>query len=338
MTRVGRSQIIHLLSAHSTSNFRLTMRRNLCFPLVCGAALFGLFFTADASKIKHPHVTLDDSLLGMCNKRSPISKARQKKELKWLVEASGRNSLLITSSAQHQAACWMLQSDRKQSKGRSRDLYLQRYALAVLFVGTTKSNTTAWDWRMAVDEPKAEAVQGHWMSTRHHECSWYGVSCQYWTKQVERLIVGYMKLDGILPREMYLLPRLKELDLHGNDFQGILPLKMVSSLGNLEYLRLHMNGFFGALNDEIAGLRSLKELHLFGNYFSGTLPASEIASLSNLEVIDMYANFLTGTIPSALGKLKKLRVLDLHDNNLVGKVPKEICDLNVSSFSFYRSC
>jgi Ran GTPase-activating protein (RanGAP) involved in mRNA processing and transport len=104
---------------------------------------------------------------------------------------------------------------------------------------------------------------------------------------------------------------------------------MVDALGNLEYLNLYMNGFFGALHREIQGLKSLKELRLFGNYFAGTLPGPELASLKNLEVIDMYANFFTGTIPSELGKLKKLRVLDLRDNNLTGSVPKEICNLKL---------
>ena len=148
-------------------------------------------------------------------------------------------------------------------------------------------------------------------------------------KKVKKLILGYMKLDGILPRELALLKKLKELDLHGNDFQGVIPFKMLDSLSNLEYLRLHMNGFFGSLYQEIKGLKSLKELSLFGNYFAGPIPANEISSLKDLERIDMYANFLTGTIPSELGRLKKLRSLDFHDNDLVGRVPKEICDLKL---------
>lgn len=276
---------------------------------------------------KKSAVQLDKQLLGLC--KSPITSGRQKKELTWLVEASGKNTLLLTTSPQHQAACWILEEDRKQSRGRNRELYLQRYALGVLHFATTKDNTTPWDWRMTVDEPKAEAVQGNWISPRHHECNWYGVKCTMFGKKVKRLILGYMKLDGILPRELYLLRKLKELDLHGNDFQGVLPFRMLDALENLQYLRLHMNGFFGSLYQEIKGLKSLKELSLFGNYFGGTLPAEELSTMKNLERIDMYANFLTGTIPTELGKLKKLKSLDFHDNNLVGKVPKEICDLNL---------
>jgi hypothetical protein len=170
---------------------------------------------------KKPVITLTDDLLRMCSRNNPISSSRQKKELKWLVEATGHQSLLSSSSPQHKAACWALYQDRKQSKGRGQALYLQRYAMAVLHYASTLTNTTVWDWRMTVDEPWAEPAYGHWMSTKHHECQWYGVACTAYGKQVNKLILGYMKLNGIIPRELYLLPKLKEIDFHGNDFQGM---------------------------------------------------------------------------------------------------------------------
>ncbi|GAX10824.1 hypothetical protein FisN_1Hh366 [Fistulifera solaris] len=311
---------------------RIKMKLSIRTPFAL-TVLITLFFslTEARQKVKKDPVVLTDDLLFMCDKRNPISSARQKTELKWLVEATGKQSLLLSSSAQHQAACWILYKDRRQSKGRSRSLYLQRYALSVLHFASTKSNSTSWDWFMAVDEPGAEAAKGHWMSHKHHECNWYGVKCTAIRKKIKKLALGYLKLDGILPRELYLLDQLKELDMHANDFQGVLPYKIVDGLRNLEILELHMNGFFGNLHKEIAGLRKLRELRLFGNYFAGTLPGKELASLKDLEVIDMYANFLTGTIPAELGKLKKLRVLDLHDNNLVGSVPQAICNLKLES-------
>lgn len=97
---------------------------------------------------------------------------------------------------------------------------------------------------------------------------------------------------------------------------------------NLEYLRLHMNGFFGSVQKEIAVMKKLKELNLFGNYFGGTIP-KEIATMKQLERIDLYANQFEGTIPTELGKLKKLRFFDAHDNNLIGSVPQELCKLKL---------
>jgi Leucine-rich repeat (LRR) protein len=99
-------------------------------------------------------------------------------------------------------------------------------------------------------------------------------------------------------------------------------------MSSLEYLGLHMNGFFGSLQKEISKMKSLKVLNLFGNYFGGTIP-KELADMKHLVMIDLYANQFEGTIPSELGQLKKLRYFDAHDNNLVGSVPKELCKLKL---------
>jgi hypothetical protein len=106
------------------------------------------------------------------------------------------------------------------------------------------------------------------------------------------------------------------------------PHKFVISMSSLEYLGLHMNGFFGSLQKEIVNMKKLKVLNLFGNYFGGTIP-KELAEMKHLEMIDLYANQFEGTIPSELGRLKKLRYFDAHDNNLVGSVPPELCKLKL---------
>jgi hypothetical protein len=278
--------------------------------------------TSMKTKITNKHMS-------MCSGLKPLASKKEARILSWLMEASGENSVLMKSSAQHQAACWILHMDRKKSLKRSRDLLLQRYALATLHFTTTQSNSTVWDWPMAGDLSIAgQKAKGNWMSAHHHECQWYGVQCN-WKTRVIALDLGFMKLDGLIPREIALLPHLEDIDMHGNDLQGVLPYKMLSSLSKLKYLRLHMNGFFGTLYGQISGLVSLKQLHIFGNYIAGSIP-TELATLSNLEVIDLYANQLEGRIPSELGRLKKLRYLDVHDNNLVGTMPREICDLKLN--------
>ena len=288
------------------------------------------FSTVTAASDEVPH-----RLLSMCSGKTPITKksSRRYKQLRWLLQASGEGSLALTTSPQHLAACWILYTDHRSQKRSNKADLLQRYALATLYYATTRSNSVNWDWEMTHDEPAARAVKGYWMSPSKHECSWYGVKCQSTIPMVTRqkivgLTLGWLKLDGLVPRELGLLTELKEVDLHGCDLQGIIPHKMLASLPKLEYLRLHMNGFFGAIHREIKGMTSLKQLILFGNYLAGTVPPV-LAELKNLEVIDLYANQLSGTIPSELGKLKKLRSLDLHDNNLVGSMPREICNLRL---------
>mmetsp|Transcript_1483 Transcript_1483/g.2056 ORF Transcript_1483/g.2056 Transcript_1483/m.2056 type:complete len:347 (-) Transcript_1483:111-1151(-) len=280
---------------------------------------------AKKKKIQKPKITVMPKHLQLCKGKAPLHPKKDNAKLSWLIEASGDASLTFASSPQHQAACWILYDDAKQSAGRSKQLFLQRFALTTLHISSTKSNTTVWDWPLAADEPNTLVTRGHWGSTKHHECSWYGVHCNF-NKKVERIDLGFLKLDGLIPRELALLTGLHDLDLHANDLQGVVPTKMLESLPNLKALRLHMNGFFGALPQEVENLEKLQDLILFGNYLSGAIP-TVIANLNKLEVLDLYANNFAGRIPTHLGKLKKLTYLDLHDNDLTGPMPSEICKL-----------
>ena len=191
--------------------------------------------TAASKKKKKRKIVIKAKHLQMCDGQPSLKTKRDMTLLTWLLEASGESVLLSPLSPQNQAACWMLYKDKKQSAGRSRDPFLQRYALVTLYTASTKGNTTAWDWPLAADDPKAAATQGHWASPRRHECTWYGVECNNgWSKQVTGLHLGFLKLDGILPRELYLLSHLKSIDLHANDFQGVLPYKMLDALTQVE--------------------------------------------------------------------------------------------------------
>jgi Leucine-rich repeat (LRR) protein len=301
-----------------------------------------------AKKRHASEISVSSEFYNMCSTVNPLAqKGGPKKKLQWLIEASGKNTLLLPTSPQHLAACWILYRDTKRSSKKS--VMIQRYTLATLHFATTHSNTTVWDWnKVDLYDPRAKPAPAvsakpgdkkkkknakpvqnktphHWMSEKHHECTWHGVECN-WRSTVVQMDLGFLKLDGLLPRELALLTELRDLDLHGNDLQGVLPHKMLVGLTKLETLRLYMNGFFGALHREIAGLKSLKELSMFGNYMNSPIP-SELGELRHLEVIDMYANNLNGRIPTELGQLKQLRYLDLHDNDLTGSVPEEICQL-----------
>ena len=292
------------------------MRASLLLSILSLSLLIAPAATATKKK-KKKKAPVPSSLYKMCG---GIAK-KDTKKLSWLYQATGEASLTYSSSPQHHAACWMLKQDRR--KPSNPEAFLQRYALATLYVTSTQGNTTQWDWSTT------PLKKSNWMHRKTHECSWYGVHCD-WKKRVIQLDLGFMKLDGILPRELGLLTRVKDIDFHGNDFQGVLPHKMLNALTSLEYLRLHMNGFFGAIHREIQGLVNLKELHLFGNYMGGTIP-TELAALSKLQVLDLYANQLSGTVPRQLASLRNLEYLDLHDNNLVGSVPREICDMKLKS-------
>jgi hypothetical protein len=321
------------------------MRKLLCILLLL---LVSVPSTVHAAEKNPP----SQRLLSLCANQPPISKQSNKrryKQLRWLRQASGDASLMLASSPQHAAACWMLYEDQRARKLNSQTAFLQRYALATLYFATATTTPTAsassfasassssdgktkkphWDWSMANDVPLAvQQRKGDWLSRTTHECQWYGVQCNVRQTTVVGISLGFLALEGMLPRELGLLTQLIEFDVHGCDLQGVVPHKLLAGWPKLEYLRLHMNGFFGAIHREINELKSLKQLIIFGNYFGGSIPPT-LAELKNLEIIDLYANQLSGTIPTELGRLKNLKSLDLHDNNLIGRMPKEICDLKL---------
>ena len=192
----------------------------------------------------------------MCGGRPKILK-KHDKSLQWLFKNIGETQVVSSTSPQHEAACWMFRND-------NRGFTPQRYVMAVIYYATKGAG---WD------------TNTDWM-TQKHECSWYGVECNMF-KQVVTLDLGYIKVDGLVPREIGLLKELRELDLHGNDLQGVIPHKLLAGLKKLEYFRIHMNGMFGAIHKEITNMKNLKELSLFGNYVAGTIP-KELAQLRQL--------------------------------------------------------
>lgn len=212
----------------------------------------------------------------------------------------GASQIQGSQTPQHEAACWMLRSKKSFSP--------QRFVMGVIYYAT---KGVQWD------------ESADWMSSKH-ECNWFGVECNM-LGTVVNLDLGYILVDGLVPREIGLLKGLKDLDLHGNELQGVIPHRLLVGLKSLEFFRIQMNGMFGAIHKEIINMKNLKELYLYGNYISGTIP-KEISKLKKLERIDVYANQLGGTIPKELANLPKLRYLDLHDNNFVGTMPKEICE------------
>jgi len=274
---------------------------------------------------------------------APALAGKQKaKVLTWLLQATGESSLKLKTSPQHEAACWMLFGDpfRKKVLG-NRAAFRQRYALAVFYYATKGPEA----WYPDVGNPNAttSAIQedgsNFWLS-KSHECTWYGVQCTMFIPFAQRKVVGldvtFFGVGGILPRELALLNHLKELDLHGNDLQGVLPHLAVVNWKKMERLALHMNGFFGNLHSEMTSMKNLRELLLFGNYFGGTIP-KQLAQLRHLGTCDF--SFRSTFIVRKCGAIRALilvlcfplliltEVIDLYANQLDGRIPSELATL-----------
>lgn len=226
---------------------------------------------------------LHETHKNLCRGQPTLSR-KHENDLKLLFNAIGETKI-TSQTPQKEAACWMLRQGGNYNS--------QRYALAVVYYS---SKGAQWE------------TNTNWMTTKH-ECSWYGVICNVFRTVVE-LDLGYIELEGLVPREMALLTGLRDLDIHGNDLQGVIPHRLLVGLKSIQYLRMQMNGLFGSIHKEIARMSNLKELYLFGNFFAGTIP-KQLSALKKLEILDLYANQLTGTIPKELGKLPNLSKLQL---------------------------
>jgi hypothetical protein len=138
----------------------------------------------------------------------PIITRKHEKTIKWMIKNIGESQIKSSSSPQHEAACWMMRSNTKFSP--------QRFVMSVIYYATKGAN---WD------------INTSWMTTKH-ECNWYGVECNLF-KTVINLDIAYIKVEGLVPREIGLLTELRDLDLHGNDLQGVIPHKLLAGLKKL---------------------------------------------------------------------------------------------------------
>lgn len=168
---------------------------------------------------------------------------------------------------------------------------------------------------------------------------------------LEHLDISNNRLTGSVPSHVFrtpLLPRLRVLDLHGNNLGGTLPrLLLVNRV--LQFLSLHNNPLTGSIPDSIDNLSMLTHLDLTSTGLTGVIPPffgllsrleylflannpslapgpfpTQLGSMFRLRDVSMANTSLTGTIPSLLGTRVLWRRLDLSGNALNGTIPSEL--------------
>ncbi|XP_065873304.1 receptor-like protein EIX2 isoform X2 [Euphorbia lathyris] len=127
--------------------------------------------------------------------------------------------------------------------------------------------------------------------------------------------LGFNRLEGQLP----LWPNVTNLSLRNNLLSGPIPTNIGEIVPRLENLDLSMNSFNGSIPHSMSKLRNLSFLDLSSNYLSGKIP-SNLEDLQNLMVLDLSKNNLVGDIPSSICSLPSLLWLKLSSNNLTGKL------------------
>lgn len=187
----------------------------------------------------------------------------------------------------------------------------------------------------------------NWNDPTISVCEWYGITCSS-NGTVESIYLSGNALFGQLPKEIFQLPFLNEINLSGNnitiqDFRGINRAKYLQKLNldeteidsvdgiskakSLISLRLSHSGLKGPVPDELRLLTTLQELDMSDNALTGEIPAS-LRLFTNLTMLSAYNNQLSGHIPSWISAWTKMEYLRLDGNDLSGTIPGAVGTLS----------
>ncbi|XP_009385818.2 receptor-like protein EIX2 [Musa acuminata AAA Group] len=128
-------------------------------------------------------------------------------------------------------------------------------------------------------------------------------------------------LEGIVPRSMANLRRLKELDLSVNQLSGTLT-GWLEQLTNLIVLNLSYNLFNGSVPASVGKFSNLTGLYLGGNSLGGVISEAHFESLTKLRVLDLFDNSITVSIGQSWVPPFQLRVIYLSNCHLGPQFPE----------------
>lgn len=230
----------------------------------------------------------------------------------FLVSVSPDNgeALMDTGSPQHMAYIWL--SGNQDIEKYTEERIIQRYAMAVLYVSTDGNN-----W----------VQNSGWLSDTN-ECTWFAKGGNICGRgnEVRRIEINYNDLDGTIPAELMLLPRLEEVNLGGGPskrLDGQLPPEFGSL--SLREFRVPDNNLTGSIPDSYREWNRLQWFDIANNAIEGEML---IGSWGSLKILNVGNNRLSGVIPEAIASLRDLERLDASFNQLSGEIPAKIEDLH----------
>jgi hypothetical protein len=229
-----------------------------------------------------------------------------------LLETFSYDDMLTGSTAQNEAAYWMLAKDKAAllaAQSDSRDVrFVQRYTLATMYHALQGD-----DWQYLDEDDSTEwgdqdvsssSSRTKWLdSSGNHECQWWGVSCNSGNR-ITKINLNGMNLNGHLPPEVAYLKTLEELDLYRNQLEGRMP----DLPDTLTYLDVERNHFTGPIPESLWYAYDLRKVFLSDNQFTGTL-STRMGRLTKLEDFRAWHNKLQGQIPTTVGQMTSMRKL-----------------------------
>ncbi|KAF9614403.1 hypothetical protein IFM89_018548 [Coptis chinensis] len=125
-------------------------------------------------------------------------------------------------------------------------------------------------------------------------------------------------LGGVIPNEIWSMPRLQNFSASSCGISGNLP--PFTSCKSIEVIELDMNSLSGTVPESVAKCKALERMSLASNSLTGHIPTG-LASIPALSVIDLSYNEFKGEIPVEFRNLASLVLLNLSFNDVSGAVP-----------------
>ena len=203
------------------------------------------------------------------------------------------------NSPQHQAMQWICEHDPAKLDVDD-PAFLTRYALAVLFYGTSGRIPAA-----------TSAEKTDWI---HHDswltgvgyCSWFGITCVDEEDNLE------LDDNG----------EILQIDLAQNFLSGRIPGEL-SAISDAFGFHFDSNFLYGSIPSHLGLLTNLRDLWLSDNKLDGIIPL-ELGNMVELRELAVAANELTGEIPETLDQATHLHSIALENNHLKGTIPAGI--------------
>ncbi|XP_042496911.1 leucine-rich repeat receptor-like serine/threonine-protein kinase BAM1 [Macadamia integrifolia] len=142
--------------------------------------------------------------------------------------------------------------------------------------------------------------------------------------------MGENFLNGIIPKGLFGLPKLAQVELQDNYLEGSFP-KTDSVTVNLGQISLSNNQLTGSLPPSVGNFSGVQKLLLDGNMFSVRIPL-EIGKLQQLSKMDFSSNKFSGPIAPEVSQCKSLTFIYLSYNELSGEIPPEITSMRILNY------
>ena len=147
------------------------------------------------------------------------------------------------------------------------------------------------------------------------------------------IIYSLLELSGRFPQPILNLSNLVFFSIALNNFSGVIPSSVGTSLPNLQLFEIGGNLFHGHVPSSLTNASQLNKIDLAENKFTGVVPSS-MGRLSGLTWLNLEFNELQASskqdwrFMDSLANCTELKVFSLEGNCLAGQVPNSVGNLS----------